>query len=40
MKLTLEEKLIREYLIKIAKKNEYTVYSELCDEIWNRCGTK
>lgn len=40
MKLTQEEKLIREYLIEIAKKNEYTVYSELCDEIWNRCGTK
>ena len=37
MKLTLEEKLIREYLIEIAKKNKYTVYSELCDEIWNRC---
>lgn len=39
MKLTQEEKLIREYLIEIAKKNEYTVYSDLCDVIKKRCGT-
>ena len=39
MKLTLEEKLIREYLIEVAKKNEYAYYSDLCDEIRKRCGT-